>query len=163
MRAWLRQVDDAGGAEGRGAPEDGGTRGGYVEARTATSGVIPYLTIEGAAEASLFYQRALGAQELERMAAEHSARLLHCHLVVNGGSLMLCDNFPEYGAGTVQRTDADVMQLIVGDGDAWWSRALEAGCTVRLPFKRAPWGDRYGQFVDPFGVVWALLEPANDA
>lgn len=53
------------------------------------------------------------------------------------------------------------MQLVVADGDAWWQRAVEAGCTEKLPFAVAFWGDKYGQLVDPFGVTWALSSPAK--
>jgi PhnB protein len=51
------------------------------------------------------------------------------------------------------------MLLVVADGDAWWSRAIEAGCKEKLPFAVAPWGDKYGQLVDPFGVTWAINCP----
>ena len=40
-------------------------------------------------------------------------------------------------------------------------KAHAAGCTVKLPFEKAPWGDRYGQMTDPFGVTWGVNEPAS--
>lgn len=126
-----------------------------------TGGVIPYLSFDGASEASAFYQRAFGAKEHARMYGEDGKRLMHCHLEINGGSLMLADNFPEMGAGPVQRSASDTMQLVVDDGDMWWRRAIEAGCKETLPFNLAPWGDRYGQLTDPFGVSWAMLEPGK--
>ncbi len=43
----------------------------------------------------------------------------------------------------------------------WWDRAIKAGCTERMPFAVAPWGDTYGQMVDPFGVTWAFNTPAK--
>jgi uncharacterized glyoxalase superfamily protein PhnB len=117
------------------------------------SGVVPYLSIDGAAEASAFYQKAFGAQEVARMLAQDGKRLMHCHLVINGGSLMIADNFPEMGLPPVQRSASDTMQLIVAEGQMWWSRAIAAGCTEKLSFNLAPWGDRYGQMMDPFGVT----------
>jgi PhnB protein len=51
------------------------------------------------------------------------------------------------------------LQLVVADGDAWWSRALAAGCTVVMPFERQFWGDRWGMVRDPFGIDWAIDEP----
>ena len=51
-----------------------------------------------------------------------------------------------------------------GHGHAypWWRRAVDAGCTVTMPFgSRAPWGDLYGRMPDPFGVPWAINEPAK--
>lgn len=124
------------------------------------SGVVPYLSLEGASEASTFYQKAFAAKEITRMASEDGKRLMHCHLEINGGALMIADNFPEMGAGPVQRSDSYTMQLVVANGDDWWKRAIDAGCKEKLPFNVAPWGDKYGQLVDPYGVTWAINSPA---
>lgn len=125
------------------------------------AGVVPYLSFDGASEASAFYQKAFGATEVARMPGQDGKRLMHCHLVINGGAFMIADNFPEMGMGAVQRSASYTMQLVVEDGDAWWSRAIAAGCTEKLPFAVAPWGDKYGQLTDPFGVVWAINSPAR--
>ena len=122
-------------------------------------GVVPYLTIDGASEASAFYQKAFAARELARMPGKDGKRLMHCHLEINGGAFMLGDNFPEMGLPPVQRSSSDIMQLVVADGDTWWKRAIDAGCKEKLPFNVAPWGDKYGQLTDPFGVTWALSSP----
>ncbi len=125
------------------------------------AGVVPYLSFDGASEASAFYQKAFGATEVACMPGRDGKRLMHCHLVINGGAFMIADNFPEMGFAPVQRSGSYTMQLVVADGDAWWSRAIEAGCTEKLPFAVAPWGDKYGQLTDPFGVVWAINSPAQ--
>jgi uncharacterized glyoxalase superfamily protein PhnB len=126
----------------------------------ATQGVIPYLTVDGAAEAAAFYRKAFGASEVARMPAEDGKRLMHCHLQINGGALMISDSFPEMGGANVQRSESYIMQLVVSDGERWWNRAIQAGCMEKLPFKVAPWGDKYGQLKDPFGVTWAINSPA---
>lgn len=124
-------------------------------------GVVPYLNFDGASEAIEFYKAAFGAKEIARMLAEDGKRIMHCQLEINGGAFMLADNFIEYGMGVVQRTTSYVMQLVLADGDAWWDRAIKAGCTVRMPFAVAPWGDKYGQMADPYGVTWAFNTPAK--
>jgi uncharacterized glyoxalase superfamily protein PhnB len=53
------------------------------------------------------------------------------------------------------------MPLVVSDGDVWWQRVLEAGCTVVMPFERQFWGDRCGMLRDPFGIDRAIDEPAT--
>ena len=110
-------------------------------------------------KAADFYKAAFGAEEAHRMPAEDGKRLMHCHLVINGGSLMLADGFPEFGHPAVPQTVT--MQIVTHEGDLWWNRAIAAGCTVKLPFEKAPWGDRYGQMTDPFGVTWGVNEPAS--
>lgn len=128
--------------------------------RPLTAGVIPYFNVDGAAKASEFYQQAFGAKELARMTAEDGQRLMHCHLEINGGSVMICDVFPEFGF-PLQPSSSYTMQLVVREADPWWTRAVEAGCSVTMPLERAFWGDRYGRLKDPFGVSWAMNEPAT--
>jgi len=47
---------------------------------------------------------------------------------------------------------------VTREGDTWWKRAVDAGCTVDAPFEMQFWGDRWGKLRDPFGISWALLE-----
>jgi uncharacterized glyoxalase superfamily protein PhnB len=129
-------------------------------AQTLPQGVIPYLTFEGnATEAAAFYQKAFAAKQLAHVLAQDGKRVMHGYLEINGGGLMLSDNFPEMGLPPVQRSGSYTMQLVVADGDTWWQRAVAAGCKEKMPFALAPWGDNYGQLVDPFGVTWAISSP----
>lgn len=125
--------------------------------RGPAGGLSVYITVDGAAAASAFYQKAFGAKELFRQPADDGQRLLHCHLEINGGSLMLCDWFPEWGMEK-QPPQAYTLHLQVDDVDVWWKRAIEAGCTVAMPLEPQFWGDKYGKVVDPFGVGWSLAQ-----
>ena len=114
-------------------------------------GVIPYIGMDGrAAEAADFYVRAFGARDLGRMPGEDDPRrLMHCQVEVNGGALMMSDmsdpNAPS------EKPAGFHLQLVVADGDLWWDRAVEAGCTVTMPFEKMFWGDRWGMLEDPSG------------
>jgi PhnB protein len=123
-------------------------------------GVAPYLSVDGAARASEFYQRAFGAQEVARHPVDEQGRTMHIHLYINGGSVMLSDPYPEHGH-PVQRPQAFTLHLHVDDVDAWWERAVEAGSEIVLPLQLMFWGDRYGQLKDPFGVFWSLSAPGG--
>ena len=125
------------------------------------TGITPHLAIRGrrAAEAIDFYKRAFGAEELMRNAVE-DGRILHCHLRVNGGSLMLNDDFPEYHGREWGAPEGITLHLQVGDADAVFNKAVEAGATVTMPLEDQFWGDRYGQLQDPFGHRWSIGAPA---
>jgi uncharacterized glyoxalase superfamily protein PhnB len=124
-------------------------------------GVIPHLNVVGAAKAAEFYQKAFGAQELMRLPAPDGERLMHCALVINGGSLFLCDCFPEMGHGYEhQPSNSFTMHLQVDDIDAWFDRAVQAGAEVLEPVSLMFWGDRYGRLRDPFGVCWSMGQTA---
>lgn len=120
-------------------------------------GVIPYLAVAGiAAEAAAFYARAFGARDVARVPLDGApGRLLHCHIEINGGSLMMSDwgwdaDHPPH------RSCPMTLQLVVSDGDMWWSRAVDAGCEIVEPLQRMFWGDRYGRLRDPYGIEWAI-------
>jgi PhnB protein len=123
-------------------------------------GVVPYLSVSNAHAAAEFYKEALGAEEVARHEAQDGKRLLHCHLYINGGSVMLSDFFPEYGHA-VERPQAFTLHLQVDDVDHWWERATRAGMAVKMPLALQFWGDRYGQLHDSFGVTWSMAAPAE--
>ena len=126
------------------------------------SGIIPYLTIADgrAAEAVDFYKDAFGAEEVERHAAEDGKRLMHAHLRLNGGELMLSDDFPEYGnRAPVGAPSGQRLHLHVSDPDPLWEKAVAAGASVEMPLADQFWGDRYGQLRDPFGHAWSIGGP----
>lgn len=124
-------------------------------------GVIAYLSLDGrASEAVAFYARAFGAREFGRFADEENPdRLMHVQIEINGGCLMMTDCRAPWETDAPRPQGFNLM-LVVADGDAWWSRALAAGCTVVAPFERQFWGDRWGMLRDPFGIDWAIDEPA---
>ena len=123
--------------------------------------LVPYLMVSDANAASLFYQKAFGAEEVSRIPGDSGdGRLIHCHLYVNGQSLMLNDPMPEHGY-PLQAAQGYTLTLIVDDIDAWFQRAVEAGATVITPVQTMFWGDRFGALVDPFGVPWAMNESAK--
>lgn len=121
-------------------------------------GVVPYLQVSNASEASAFYQRAFGGTEVYRVPVDEKGRTMHIHLYVNNGSLMLCDPYPDYGHPH-QTPQAFNLNLEVDNIDMWWERAVAAGCAVVLPLQEMFWGARYGQVRDPFGVLWAFNQP----
>lgn len=126
-----------------------------------SDGITPHLTIPGgkAAEAIDFYTRAFGAEELGRHMADDGKRIMHCHLRLNGGHLMLNDHFTEFGSPEGEPTGS-TLHLQVKDADASWARALEAGATERFPMADQFWGDRYGQVTDPYGFTWSIGAPS---
>ena len=84
-------------------------------------------------------------------------QFMHIQVEVNGGALMMTDCVAPGAAP--QAAQGFHLQLVVADGDAWWSRAVAAGCSVEMPFERMFWGDRWGMLRIPFGAPWAINEP----
>ena len=129
-----------------------------------SGGVTPHLTIRDnrAAEAIEFYRKAFGAKAaMDPHMADDGKRIMHAHLLLNGGHLMLNDDFPEYG-GAASPPGSLTLHLQVEDADAFWNRAIEAGARETMPLADQFWGDRYGQVEDPFGFIWSIGGPVKE-
>jgi PhnB protein len=86
---------------------------------------------------------------------------MHASLRINGGILMMSDDFSASMGGKSQTPQAlggspVTFHLQVDDANALWARALAAGATVAMPLADQFWGDRYGQLIDPFGHRWSI-------
>jgi PhnB protein len=125
-------------------------------------GITPHITIRDrrAADAIDWYKKAFAAEELMRHPTD-DGRLMHAHLKINGGSLMLHDDFPEHMGGPANPPASFVLHLQVDDADAAWKRAVDAGAQVRFELADQFWGDRYGQLTDPFGFIWSIGAPVK--
>jgi PhnB protein len=121
-------------------------------------GAVPYLTVDGAIKAAEFYQKAFAAEVATIYPPDAKGRTMHAHVYINGASVMFSDAYPEHGH-PLQAPAAFNIMLRVDDIDAWYKRAVDAGCIATMPPADMFWGDRYGQLKDPFGVTWALNTP----
>ena len=130
-------------------------------AQGPTTGVAPHLTIpsRGGQAAIEFYTRAFGATEVRRMLAEDGERLMHAYLRINGGDVMLHDEFPEMNGEQDIAPKGVTLHLQVDDADEWWNRAILAGGVPVYPLADQFWGDRDGQLKDPFGHSWSIGSP----
>jgi PhnB protein len=121
-------------------------------------GVVAYLNLDGAIKAGEFYKKAFAAEQVHLHPADGKGRTMHLHLLINGSSVMISDPFPEHGVGYVPAAGFSLM-LPVKDVDAWWQRAVDAGCTANMKPEDMFWGDRYAQAKDPFGILWGFVGP----
>lgn len=131
-----------------------------------TPAVIPHLVVDDAAAAIDFYVKAFGATELGRMPGP-GGKLVHAALTVNGSTVMLNDDFPEFNNGKSTTPKAlggtpVTIHLTVTDVEARFAQAVEAGAEVVMPLADQFWGDRYGMVRDPFGHQWSLGQPVRE-
>jgi PhnB protein len=122
-----------------------------------TLSLIPHLTCRGAEEAAEFYCRAFGAEQLSLMKTP-DGKVMHAALDLQGATIFLVDEFPDFGALGPQSIGGSpvTLHLHVPDCDAVFQRAVEAGCQVHMPLAEQFWGDRYGSVVDPYGHHWSI-------
>lgn len=125
--------------------------------------ITPHLVCEGAADAIEFYKKAFDAVELMRLPGENG-RIMHAALKIGDSTLMLADDFPDYGGlGPKALKGSPVtLHLYSPDVDAAFKQAVEAGASVRMEVADMFWGDRYGQVTDPFGHHWSIATHIKD-
>lgn len=125
--------------------------------------VIPYLCVDGASAAIEFYSDVLGATERMRMPAP-GGKIGHAELELGDSMIMLSDEFPEMGQRspkTIGGTPVTI-SVYVEDVDSVFDKAVKAGANALRPVEKQFYGDRTGQFEDPFGHRWSVATRVED-
>lgn len=125
--------------------------------------VIPYLSVEGASDAIDFYVQVFGAKERMRMPGP-GGTVGHAELEIGDSVVMLADVAPDMGSASpkaIGGTPVTIM-VYVDDVDAVFEQATSGGATAERPVEDQFYGDRAGQFVDPFGHKWHVATHVED-
>ena len=124
--------------------------------------VTPYLIVDGASQAIEFYTSVLGARSACecRGRATRSAR--------RAGDRRLDGDAGRRGAEVDARAPGSVggspvtLHVYVEDVDAVFEQAVQAGAKALRPPEDQFYGDRGGQFEDPFGHRWSIATHVED-
>jgi PhnB protein len=125
--------------------------------------VSAYLHIDGASAAIDFYTEVFGATERMRMPGPEG-KLGHAELQLGDSVIMLADEFPDQGVLSPKAVGGTPVSIsvYVEDVDQVFDRAIQAGATVVRPVEDQFYGDRLGQFEDPFGHRWSVASHVED-
>lgn len=137
-----------------------------TEVRAVPAGmhtITPHIVVPDAIAASDWYQRALGAEERDRLPLPNG-KVMYVEMRFGDSPVMIADEFPDLRilsplaiGGT-----AVVLHIFTEDVESAWQRAVEAGAAVVVPLQEQFWGDRQGQLLDPFGHKWGLAQHVRD-
>ncbi len=122
-----------------------------------------HLVTRNPVAAAAWYVSVLGAAEDHRITLP-GGQVLTIELRFGDSTLAIADEFPDMGIVSPLTLGGTygALHLAVEDADAVWQRALDAGAKVFEPLHDAFWGDRTGQFTDPFGHRWAVDQHLRD-
>ena len=125
--------------------------------------VTPYLIVSGASDAIAFYKKALGAQEVMRL-ADPGGKVHHAEIKIGDSRIMLADEHPEIQALSPKTVGGSPVSihLYVEDVDAAVERAVAAGAKLVRPVADQFYGDRVGGIEDPFGYRWFIATRKED-
>jgi PhnB protein len=119
--------------------------------------LFAYIAVTNTADAMAFYASVFGASEKFRL-TEPSGRIGHAEMDFGGPTLMISDEFPEYGIKAPQpgAPAAVSLHLHVENCDEVIARAVQAGATLERAAQDQFYGERSGSFHDPFGHRWLV-------
>jgi len=125
--------------------------------------LTPYLCVDGAGAAIDFYSKVFGASERMRLPGE-DGKIGHAELQLDDAVIMLADEHPEMGILSPKSIGGTpvTISVYVEDVDDTFKRALDAGATARREPENQFYGDRAGQFEDPFGHRWSIATHVED-
>ena len=128
-------------------------------------GVVSYL-LSSDCEKHIKWIENVMEGEVKKLMHAKDKKVMHCEMLVNGGTLMLSDG-PCYEEGSCNKNDTSstnescehkgfILHLQLSNPDKVWKRAMENGGVKVLELKEQFWGSYYGQFMDPFGYQWSV-------
>ena len=91
-------------------------------------------------------------------------KITHAELKIGDSIIFLADEFPNMGTESPQTLGGNTgsLSLYVQNVDSAIQQAISAGGKATMPVTDMFWGDRYGQFVDPFGHTWGIGAHTQD-
>jgi uncharacterized glyoxalase superfamily protein PhnB len=117
--------------------------------------ITPYLVVEGVPKLIDFLKQAFGAQEIARMASPEGG-VVHAEMKIGDSIVMMGEAMGDWKAKPCS------LYLYVGDVDAVYQRAVQAGgASVREPSDQF-YGDRTGGVTDPSGNYWGIATHVED-
>jgi PhnB protein len=125
--------------------------------------VTPYLVVDGAGAAIEFYGKVLGARERMRLPGPDGT-IGHAELQLGDSLIMVADEAPQFGLRGPRAIGGTpvTISVYVEDVDGVFERAVQAGATALRPVEDQFYGDRSGQFEDPFGHRWSIATHVAD-
>lgn len=117
------------------------------------------IAVQNCTEAIEFYKKAFGAVELYRLVDPGDGKIGHAEITINGGLLMLSDEYPAFNKSPKTLGGTTVkMNIMSDDVDRDFDRAVQAGAEVVFPLADQFYGHRSGRVRDPFGHEWILSQ-----
>ena len=123
--------------------------------------VTPVIVCQDARKQLAWYEQALGA-EVQSVSPGPDGKVMHAAMRIGNSHLMLNDEM--MGSKSAQTLGGSPVELwlYVEDCDAVFDRAVKAGAKAQMRPEDMFWGDRMGNFSDPFGLTWSVATHQED-
>lgn len=125
--------------------------------------MFAYLTLRGADKALAFYRQIFNAEETLRLGMPDGS-IGHAEFKIGDSDFMLSEENPNWKNLSPETLGGSPVSfyLYVEDVDATFAEAIAAGAKAKMPVMDQFWGDRSGQFIDPFGHHWHIASHSEE-
>ena len=126
---------------------------------------IANLTFKDSKKAAKFYEKALGATNVQIMEADNGW-VMHGMMRLGDSIVFFNDEADMFPRKAPTGTGSIAFYLYVDDVDAAYTKAVEAGMTGNFEPETMFWGDRTAVVTDPFHYTWTfstqVAQPSED-
>jgi len=125
--------------------------------------ITPSIVVADVDAAMEYYVKVLGA-ERDMVLPGPDGKTMHGEIIIGDSRVMIDVANPAYntkGPADVGGTNGS-LNVWTEDPDGLFKKAVDAGAKVEMPVALQFWGDRFGQFTDPFGHSWAVMKHEID-
>jgi uncharacterized glyoxalase superfamily protein PhnB len=143
-----------------------------VEPHRRPGSIMPFMYLDDVVNAFDLYHKVFAATEQHRV-TQPDATVSHIVMAIGETHVMLRNattpDLAQYRArgfaDTPHRLGGSPVHLYiyVEDADGAFKRALDSGCVIVDPIGDKEWGDRCGGVQDPFGHIWYIATPLQNA
>ncbi len=123
--------------------------------------LTPTIVVPDVDAAMDFYAKTLSAQKRYTMPGP-DGKTMHGEILIGDSIIMIARESAEMKSALTLGGSPGGLMVYVDDPDAVHAAALAAGATAEMPVEDMFWGDRYGSFVDPYGLSWSVAVHTED-
>ena len=125
--------------------------------------VAAHLVVDDPERAAEWYATVFGAQQIDRIPLPDGS-VFAIDLAIGDTTIALAGEYPDLGIISPKTLGGTYLALVVPteNADEVWHRAIERGATEFHPISDTFYGERAGQFIDPFGHRWGVSQHLYD-
>ena len=125
--------------------------------------IAAHLVVDDPERAAQWYGSVFGARETDRIPLPDGT-VFAIDLTLGATTIALAGEYPDQGIISPKTLGGTYLALVVAtdNADEVWTRAINAGATAFHPIADTFYGERAGQFIDPFGHRWGVTQHLRD-
>ena len=125
--------------------------------------VAAHLVVNDPEPAASWYATVFGAAETDRIPLPDGS-VFASDLAIGDTTIALAGEYPNMGIISPKTLGGTYLALVVPteNADEVWRRAIEGGASEFHPIADTFYGERAGQFIDPFGHRWGVSQHLRD-